>query len=458
MNLKSHLLYAAVLCIGLFILFTACSQSQKSQNKQAEGGHPEWTKNANIYEVNIRQYTPEGTFKAFQEHLPRLQKMGVDILWLMPVYPIGKKNRKGKLGSYYSVKNYKAVNPHFGTMQDFIELVEDVHNYGMKLIMDLVPNHTAWDNPWVTEHPEYYMHDSLGNITYEANWTDIAQLNYGNKAVWEPMIEIMKFWVNKADIDGYRVDHAGHDIPLAFWKKAIPEVNKVKDGLFWLAEWNTPEMHPWFDATYAWKYFHLTIAIAKNEKPLNSITQYMAWQDSVFPDYAYQIYFTTNHDENSWKGTDEELFGDNFQNFAVMAATINGMPLIYSGQETGLEQQLAFFEKDTIDWDGYKYAKMYRTLLGLKHSNQALWNGQYGGKFVHVENDRPESIYSYRRVKGEDVVLVVLNFSDQNLEVTLNDFQSPITYTNVFTGKPVTISGKPVSVEAHGFLVLKKGG
>ncbi|MDR8390318.1 alpha-amylase family glycosyl hydrolase [Aliifodinibius sp. S!AR15-10] len=417
--------------------------------------HPEWSKSANIYEVNIRQYTPEGTFKAFQKELPRLKNMGVDILWLMPIHPIGEKRRKGELGSYYSIKDYTAVNPNFGTRQDFFDLVRAIHANDMKVFLDMVPNHTAWDHPWVTEHPEYYMKDSLGNITYEADWTDIAQLNYENRALWDDMIEKLKYWVEEANIDGYRVDHAGHDIPLEFWKKAIPEVNNVKQDFFWLAEWNTPEMHPWFDATYTWEYFHLTTEIAKGEASLDQLTEYMARQDSLYPGHAYRLYFTTNHDENSWNGTDEELFGDNFENFAVMASTIDGMPLIYSGQETGLEQRLEFFKKDTIDWDGYEYEDFYRTLFELKDRNEALWNGQHGGHFQHVQTSPSESIYAYKRVKGDSEVLVVLNLTGQEQQVALQDIR-PTEYSDVFSGETLTVGKQQVAIPAHSHLVLEK--
>ncbi|MDZ7681746.1 MAG: alpha-amylase family glycosyl hydrolase, partial [Fodinibius sp.] len=443
---------------ALAFIFTgwSCTQDSDPQpDASTHIEHPEWTKSANMYEVNIRQYTPEGTFKAFEKELPRLKEMGVDILWLMPIHPIGEKNRKGELGSYYSIKDYTAVNPNFGTKQDFKELVEAAHEQGMKLIIDWVPNHTAWDHPWVSEHPEYYMKDSTGAITYEADWTDIAQLNYENKELWDKMIEKMKYWIEEANIDGYRVDHAGHDIPLEFWKQAVPEVNNVKSDFFWLAEWNTPNMHPWFDATYTWEYFHLTTKIAAGNEPLSRITEYMAKQDTTFPDHAYRLYFTSNHDENSWNGTDEELFGDNFENFAVLSATIGGMPLVYSGQETGLDNRLEFFQKDTINWDGYEHEEMYRTLFELKDRNEALWNGQYGGDFQQIDTTPSENIYAFKRKKGDDEVLVILNFSDSKQEISLADFQTA-DYTNVFSKEPMTVGDEAVSLAAHDYLVLEK--
>ncbi|MCW9707158.1 alpha-amylase family glycosyl hydrolase [Fodinibius salsisoli] len=418
--------------------------------------HPAWSKSANIYEVNIRQYTPEGTFNAFRKELPRLKEMGVDILWLMPIHPIGEEKRKGELGSYYSIKNYTAVNPHFGTMDDFKALVDEAQQKEMKVFMDWVPNHTAWDHPWIEEYPEYYMQDSLGNITYEADWTDIAQLNYANKELWDKMIERMKFWITEANIDGYRVDHAGHDIPLAFWKKAIPAVNKEKEDFFWLAEWNTPEMHPWFDATYTWEYFHLTTAIASGEESLSAITEYMAKQDSLYPEHAYRLYFTTNHDENSWNGSDQELFGDNFKNFAVMAATIDGMPLVYSGQETGLNERLEFFKKDTIRWDGYEYEAFYKQLFKLKDQHAALWNGQYGGDF-EVLPTAHEQVYAYKRTKGEGTVIVVLNFATESKQVALESSLPAGTYQDAFMpDHTLDLPSTDLQLPANGYIVLVK--
>ncbi|WP_138429553.1 alpha-amylase family glycosyl hydrolase [Fodinibius saliphilus] len=459
-NRISNYFQVGIVVLALLTAGIGCSQSAQNNDKNPQNKklveHPEWTKNANMYEVNIRQYTQEGTFNAFKEELPRLKNMGVDILWLMPIHPIGEEKRKGELGSYYSIKDYTAVNPNFGTKQDFVELVTAAHKQDMKLIIDWVPNHTAWDHPWVKEHPEYYMKDSTGAITYEADWTDIAQLNYENKELWDKMIEKMKYWIEEANIDGYRVDHAGHDIPLAFWKKAVPEVDKAKEDIFWLAEWNTPEMHPWFDATYSWEYFHLTTDIAKGDKSLDAISDYMAKQDTLFPDHAYRLYFTSNHDENSWNGTDEELFGDNFKNFAVMAATIEGMPLVYSGQETGLDKRLEFFKKDPINWDGYEYESFYKTLFGLKDRNAALWNGQYGGHFEHLETTPSKRVYAYKRLKGDQEVVVVLNFSDKKQEITLPDFDSEKEYTNVFTGDIETLNNNEVSLKAHQFVILER--
>ncbi len=463
--MNTHSLFSRIQLLSLAAIMAfvsiGCSTDQSSNGldestRQALINHPEWTKSANIYEVNIRQNTPEGTFNAFREDLPRLKEMGVDIVWLMPIHPIGEKNRKGTLGSYYSIKDYQAVNPNFGTMEDFKALVDSTHKHGMKLIIDWVPNHTAWDHPWVTEHPEYYAKDSTGAITYEADWTDIALLNYENKELWPKMIDAMKYWINEADIDGFRVDHASHEIPMTFWEQAVPEIDREKEGLFWLAEWDEPKLHPVFDASYPWEYFHMTTDIAKQNKPLSAIDEYMEKEQERYPEHAYRMYFTSNHDENSWNGTDRELFGENFRNFAVLAATIDGMPLVYNGQESGLYKQLEFFEKDTINWKDYKHQDFYTTLFDLKDRNEALWNGQYGGEFVKVANDKADSVYSFKRVKGEDEVMVVLNFSGNTYSVNFTGMETETGYTNVFTGEEQVLGNGPVDMSPYSFMVLEK--
>ncbi|MEL7834811.1 alpha-amylase family glycosyl hydrolase [Fodinibius sp. Rm-B-1B1-1] len=446
-----------VLLFSVSVFTLGCSNTSEQQaDPQEHIEHPEWSKSANMYEVNIRQYTEEGTFKAFQEHLPRLKEMGIDILWLMPVHPIGEKKRKGELGSYYSIKDYTAVNPNFGTMEDFKELVEATHEHDMKLFLDWVPNHTAWDHPWTEEHPEYYMKDSTGAITYEADWTDIAQLNYENKELWDKMIEKMKFWIEETNIDGYRVDHAGHDIPLDFWKRAIPEVNESKKDFFWLAEWNTPEMHPWFDATYTWEFFHLITEVAAGEAPVDEITAQIKKDQERFPDHAYRLYFTSNHDENSWNGTDEELYGDNFENFAVLTATIDGMPLVYSGQETALDKRLEFFQKDPIEWEDEEYEDFYQTLFELKDRNKALWNGQYGGDFVPVDTESDGQTYAYKRVKGDDEVFVILNFEGSEQDISFPDLVEETEYTDVFNDDTITVNSDGITLGANAYIVLEK--
>jgi len=401
--------------------------------------HPEWSINANIYEVNVRQYTPEGTFEAFGEHLGRLDDMGVDMLWFMPIQPIGEKNRKGTLGSYYSIADYTAANHEFGTMEDFRELVDEAHARGMYVILDWVANHTAWDHHWTETNPEYYERDEEGNF-YPPNedWTDVIQLDYTNHGLRDAMIDEMRFWIEEIGIDGFRCDVADL-VPTDFWIRARTELEEIKP-VYFLAEAETPDLHIHaFESGYGWRMHHIMNDIASGEKTVEAIDDYFFVDDAGgFPVGSYKMYFITNHDENSWAGTEFDRLGDGVEAFAVFTATIPGTILIYSGQEAGFDRMLEFFEKDQIDWGEYKYHDFYQTLLGLKSKNKALWNGDFGGEMLRVMTGHDDRVFAFVREKGEDRVFVVLNLSDQPLEA---DFRGDLwhgTYTELFTGESCT--------------------
>lgn len=459
LSTRTSLLFGLLL-LSLSMGFWGCSKTEADKAPQPQKvsnvTHPDWAKNTNIYEVNIRQYTPEGTFKAFQKELPRLKKMGVKMLWLMPINPIGEKNRKGPLGSYYSVKDYKAVNPNYGSMQDFKDLVQAAHEQGMKVIIDWVANHTAWDNVWTKEHPDWYNHDKDGNFVPPVkDWSDVIDLNYDNQQMRNAMINAMEYWIKEADIDGYRCDYA-MGVPNDFWNRARKELDNIKP-VFMLAESELPDQQKnAFDMTYAWQFHHLITDIHKGKKSLSDIDTYMAEEDTEFAPSDYRMYFTTNHDENSWQGSDTDMFGKNFQNFAVLAATIDGMPLVYSGQEAGLNYQLEFFKKDTIQWDHYKYEDFYSTLLHLNTNNPALWNGKAGGDFQKVKTNPTKNIYAFKRIKGDHEVFVLLNFGDKKQQVSLTNWKGTESYTDAFTNKKMTVDGQPISVGGHEFYVLEK--
>lgn len=387
--------------------------------------HVEWSRNANIYEVNIRQYTPEGTFEAFARHLPRLKQMGVDILWLMPVQPIGEKNRKGTLGSYYAVRDYTAVNPEFGTMADLKALVKQAHGLGMRVIIDWVANHTAFDNPWTVAHKDWYLKNDKGElypVTYTDGaepeyWTDVTGLDWRNRDLWKGMTEAMLFWVREADIDGFRCDVAGK-VPTPFWNQARAALDQVKP-VFMLAEADKPDLHEHaFDMTYGWDTKDIFKDIAKGKADARTLKAFVEHPPKAFPPGAYRMRFTTNHDENSWSGSDVELYGPAFKAMAVLAATLPGMPLIYGGQESGLDKRIQFFEKDPIAWKDYRYAPFYAGLLKLKHDNPALWNGQYGGA-MQVLDTGNDKVFAFRRHRDHNVVQVVVNVSNAAQRYTL---------------------------------------
>ena len=297
-----------ILAIAITVSMISCkTQSAKTENLMDSIDYkkklPEWAKSASIYEVNTRQYTPEGTFKAFQKELPRLKEMGVDILWMMPINPIGVKNRKGTLGSYYSIKDYKAINPEFGTESDFKNLVTEAHKLGMHVIIDWVANHTSWDNVWMKNHSDWYTKDSLGNIIRPAgtDWDDTADLNYSNPELRRAMIDAMSYWVKNADIDGFRCDVAGM-IPLSFWIHARKAIDEIKPGCFFLAEDGEPAIHKAFDMTYDWPLKDIINDIAKGKKNANDLIKHFESESKRFQPEDLRMQFTTNHDENTWSG------------------------------------------------------------------------------------------------------------------------------------------------------------
>ncbi len=388
--------------------------------------HVSWSRSANIYEVNVRQYTPEGTLNAFAAHLPRLQQMGVDILWFMPIHPIGKLKRKGKLGSYYAVSDYKAINPEFGKLKDFKALVQQAHELGMKVIIDWVANHTAWDHEWVKQHPEWYLKNDKGQIqsyrydngTEVEDWTDVVGLDYSQKPLWTAMIQAMQYWVKETDIDGFRCDVA-HLLPLKFWQQARAKLDAQKP-MFMLAESDDAQLHDAaFDMTYDWALQDVLKKIAKGQADVRDLKDYLASAANALPTDGYRMTFTANHDTNSWHNHDAGHFGDAFAAMAVIAATFPGMPLVYGGQESGLNKMLQFFEKDTIDWQNFKHEKLYANLLAMKKKHPALHNGVLGAP-VEVFDAENHHILAFRRQKGIDVVSVQVNMSGQNQSFNLH--------------------------------------
>jgi 1,4-alpha-glucan branching enzyme len=404
--------------------------------------HPKWSKNATIYEVNVRQYTKEGTFKAFEAHLPRLKEMGIDIIWLMPIHPIGEKNRKGTLGSYYAVKDYYGVNPEFGTLEDLKALVKKIHAMGMYVILDWVANHSAWDNKLVTEHPEWYTKTPEGNFqpTPWYDWEDIIDFDYEQPGIRKYMTEALKYWVKEADIDGYRCDVAGF-MPTDFWENARAELDQIKP-VFMLAEWESRDLHKKaFDMTYAWSLWDKMHAAAKGDKSIGGLVEYMAHDVGSFPKDSYRMTFTDNHDKNSWEGNQYSNFGEGLEACIVLASVINGMPLVYSGQEAGLNRSLKFFEKDLIEWKEHKNAQLYKQLFELKHKNQALWNGAWGGEMVRIFNDKPEQVISFVREQKGNKVIPIINFSNKPAKVKLNSKHQKGDYLEWFSQKSYPLNG-----------------
>jgi glycosidase len=457
--MKKHISYLLLLSILSFD-FLSCkyvtnteSSPVKTYAVKTSVIHPDWSESAVIYEVNIRQYTAEGTFSAFIEHLPRLKTLGVDILWLMPIYPIGVKNRKGTLGSYYSIEDYMKVNPEFGTIDDLKDLVKEAHGLDMYVILDWVGNHSAWDNPLFAAHPLWYKQDSLGRFVSPYNWTDVVRLNYNNPELCSYMLDAMKFWVEEADIDGYRCDFPGL-VPVDFWNKARTELDALKP-VFMLTddEAHTSLVEKAFDMNYGWELHHIMNSIAKGEKKVKDLKTYFTRLDSIYDPAIYRLNFITNHDENSWNGTEFERLGDAVEVFALLTFTVPGMPLIYSGQEVGMQKRLRFFDKDTINWEDNQWSRIYKNFIELKKEHSVFWNGAFGGSFKIIDIKGAKQVFAFTRENDYEKTLVLLNLSNKTVNFKLKNKKLEGHYFNYFTSDAFDINDQ-VNLKPYDYLVF----
>lgn len=446
----------------LLFLNTVMAQtdSRYQPRKYVEIQHPDWVKNATLYELNIRQFSPQGTFKEVEKQLPRLQKMGIKIIWLMPVQPIGVVNRKGTLGSYYSVKDYLAVNPEFGTEQDFRHLVTAIHDQGMYVIIDWVANHSSWDNELAELHPDWYSKTRDGKFqsTPWRDYDDIIDFDYTQPGLRKYMTEALKFWVKNYNIDGFRCDVASF-VPLDFWENTRTELEAIKP-VFMLAEAEDKELHRRaFDATYNWTLWNVLHAIAKQDKSVKMLSEgYIAEHISIFPRDGIRMNFTDNHDKNSWEGTQYSNFGAALPAAIVFTSLMDGMPLVYSGQEAGLDRSLQFFERDPIVWKFSENEALFTQLFNLKLRNQALWNGNAGGEMIRIMNDRMDQVISFVREKNGDKVLVFINLSKMPTEVNFDTSLDAGAYTDLFTGEEKILGTHlMLSLKPWHYVVLYRG-
>jgi glycosidase len=449
------------LVLAIVIAIAGCSLFGKKKELKPFTStvvHPDWSKNVVLYEVNVRQYTDEGTLNAFTEHLPRLKNLGVDVLWFMPIFPIGEVNRKGELGSYYSVKDFMDVNPEFGTIEDFKMVIDSAHSLGMYVMLDWVPNHTSWDNKLAVDHPEFYAKDSTGKFTppIGTDWTDVIQFDWTQEGLHDYMIGAMEFWVNLG-VDGFRVDHP-HNTPKEFWERVRIELNKIKPVLM-LAEHEGPGyfMEKGFDMNYAWEMHHLMNSVAQGKDSANAIAKYFEREWAVYPQNVYRLMFLTNHDENSWAGTIDSLMGDAQKAMATLIFTANGVPLIYSGQETCLDKRLRFFVRDTIDWDPCSMTGFYSDLIKLKKGNTALWNGEFGGPMIKIKTNKDKKVFAFFREKDENRVIVFLNLTKKSVSFKPALKSLDGEYTEYFTKEKLSIPlNVNVTLDPWGYKVFVK--
>ena len=500
--MNRYILFKGIILLALIISCTG-PKTKDTQKRtyvvNSEVVHPEWTKKAVIYEVNLRQYTHEGTFDAFAEHLPQLKEMGVDILWLMPVFPVGELNRKVSqttlieeikdpeerkkyLGSYYSTRDYYSVNPEFGTMEDFQDLVTKIHELGMHIILDIAVNHTAWDNEWVTTHPEYYTQVDVDSIpwksawmeehpeyyerirnlgmTYpidpnETDWWDVADLNYNSPALRNEMKNVFRYWVSTTDVDGYRCDVAGW-VPCDFWNDVRATLDSIKP-VFMLAEdeANRCLVEKAFDMYYGWELHHIMNEIVKGNKTVGDLKDYFNRVDSIYDPDIYRMNFITNHDENSWNGTEFERMGEAVKANAMLTFTLPGMPLIYSGQEIGWDKRLLFFEKDEIIWTQSPWESFYADLIRLKKDNPVFWNGAWGGLFVMLPVSGSDNVFAFERSNDEETFVIVANLGREGVDIQIDTLISDKNFTDIYSGENVTLEDK-FTVGAFEYKVLKE--
>ena len=386
--------------------------------------------NAVLYEANIRQYSPEGTFNAFTTDIPKLKKMNVKVLWLMPVHEIGIKHRKAKenlpveqvtdslekakyLGNPYAVKDYRSLNKDFGTKEDFKKLIKTAHQNGMYVILDWVANHAAWDHSWITQHPDFYRHDAKGRMVSPFDWTDVAELDYSNPNLRKAMLEEMKYWLTTYNIDGFRCDVAA-EVPTDFWNSARAELNKIKP-VFLLAEAEKEELsQKAFDVQYGWEAHYIFNGIAQGKKTVKDWDKYVFKRDSLHLGNAVRMNFTSNHAENSWNGTEYERMGDAVEVFAAMTYMVPGMPLIYNGQEYDSDKRLKLFEKDTIAHSLSKMFNVYEKLGKLKIENEALNGGKNPGTYKRLATSSDDKILAFERGKNNKKIIFVANLSKEN--------------------------------------------
>jgi glycosidase len=437
--MKKTILFALAI-----LAFASCSQEITT--------HPKWAYNSTIYELNTRQLTPEGTFAAAEAVLPTLRENGIDILWIMPCQPIGKLTRKGTLGSYYSIIDYCQMNPEFGTREDFEHFLQTAHDLGFKVILDWVANHTAPDSEW-TKNEGWHYRDSLGNLMVQYDWTDISKLDYHNQDMRNEMLRCMRWWMDSIGIDGFRCDVAG-EVPTDFWNWAMADIRKDHPDMFTLAEDEDKAQElteTAFDMYYGWTLHHLMNGVAQGKNSVEDLWAYFAKADSTIRPNAIRMNFITNHDENSWNGTEFERMGNSVPLWSAFCYVVPGMPMIYTGQLSGNHHRLEFFEKDLIDTNPeYAQADLYKQLNQLRADNKALHSPEQGAPMMRIAADNEHIFACVRHAEGkwcDNTVIAVMNMSGAEQTVTLD--------LTGYEGKYDCICGKKMTLEATQTFQLK---
>ncbi len=449
---------ALAVLAATFTAAPALARTDYAPRDAVEVANAEWTRDAVLYQLNTRQFTPEGTFKAAQKQLPRLAAMGVDIIWLMPIHPIGEAHRKGSLGSPYAVRDYRAVNPELGTEAEFRAFVDEAHRLGLKVILDWVANHSAYDNPLTKSHPEWYTRTPEGALTSPqgTDWSDVADFDYSQPALRRYMTESLAYWVREFGVDGFRCDVAGY-VPTDFWETARAELDKVKP-VFMLAEWEQRDLHARaFGATYGWGWKEAMQRLVKSGEGAGPIRGYYAGQVETWPQAAMRMVYTENHDQNSWDGIAAQIYGQAYEAAIALSFTGSGLPLIYNGQEADNDRQLEFFERDPIIWKQGRHADLFARLIALKTETRALHNGRFGAPMVEVPTSQSADVYAFTRGAAGERVFAVFNLSPRPLTLTFDKARHHGRYTDALTGEAASFTGgETLDLPAWGYRIFKQ--
>jgi glycosidase len=421
-------------------------------------GVPAWARGSTIYEINVRQFSPGGKFAAVTADLPRLKALGVDILWLMPIHPIGELHRKGTLGSYYAAKDYLAVSPEFGTERDLRDLVDGAHALGLRVILDWVPNHVSPDNPLTRTHPEFFWRDEKGNLTppHGTDWTDVVQFDFDAPGLLDYQANVLLHWVKNFGIDGFRCDVAW-GLPTPFWNEVTKRVRAAKPDVLFLAEAELPQQQVGaFNLSYGFDLHHVMNQVAQGKKSASGLDEAYAKIRAHFPRGGALMVFTSSHDENSWAGSEFDRMGAGYAPFAVLTFLLDGVPMIYNGQEIGLDRRLEFFERDPIVWpkETHPATKLYQVMTRLRHEHPALHTGAPMRRLDTTDN---ATFYVVERAAGAKRVVGIFNLTARDAKADLFDPALAGTWTDAFTGESVTLNALvPLDLKGWRYRVLVK--
>ncbi|MEQ8582899.1 MAG: alpha-amylase family glycosyl hydrolase [Marinoscillum sp.] len=448
-----HRIFSAIV---LLVMCTHCQKPEQSRQSEAPAlaltNQPEWMKSAVLYQVNIRQYTPEGTFIAFQKHLPRLKELGVDILWLMPIHPIGEERRIGTLGSFYAVQDYYGINGDMGTQDEFRALIRATHEAGMYVLMDWQSEATAWDHVLMESHPEWYLRNADGELITPENRPDVVLLDYNQGALKEYLKEVMTYWVREFDIDGYGLHVNGPGMS-SFWADVRKRLAAEKSVIL-LADSPGQAVPEVFDVAGAWQLERAMQAISRGEANARHIQEFIATQADSGYDGSIHMLYTTNHEKNGLEGSVFDRFGKAAEVYAVLTYVLEGVPMIYSGQEVGLNRSLSLTEKDEIPWGDHPFNALYSRLNKLKKDNQALWTGPWGGNLESLRTSNPDQIIAIYRVKDGNRVLAVFNCSPGEVTFAISSGQFHGDYKGFKSRSTVTLNEKDqLTLPAWGYEV-----